>query len=71
MIAMHVHRNERGGILATLAHVVLIIVVLVIVYMLMQIVRHLPDTRSRGWSSGGLGGFGGGSSGGGGATGSW
>jgi len=50
----------------------LIVVVLVIVYMLVQVVRHLPQGRSGSWASGGFGGgFGGGSSGGGGATGSW
>ena len=70
LIAFSLFRNGKRG-WGWIVVGLLIIVVLVIVYLLMQIVRHLPDTRSRGWLSGGLGGFGGGSSGGGGATGSW
>jgi len=49
-----------------------LVLVLWAIWMLFTILKHMPRTRSRGWSHGGFGGgFGGGFSGGGGATGSW
>lgn len=48
-----------------------VLVLLFAVYLLISLLRHLPDSDSDTWSPGGMGGMGGGSSGGGGATGSW
>jgi uncharacterized protein len=48
------------------------VLVLALINVIVTVFRHMPDTPSSSWSSGGFGGgFGGGSSGGGGATGSW
>ncbi len=49
----------------------LIVLILFVLWVLLQTLRHMPRGRSGGWSPGGAGGFGGGFSGGGGATGSW
>ncbi|MBI4833119.1 MAG: TPM domain-containing protein [Candidatus Lindowbacteria bacterium] len=49
----------------------LIVLILALLWILRQALRHAPQGRSSEWSSGGLGGFGGGFSGGGGASGSW
>ena len=47
------------------------VLLLLVVYLVLQALKHMPRSSSDSWSSGGIGGFGGGSSGGGGATGSW
>ena len=49
----------------------LIVLILFLLYIMRETIRRLPEGGSRGWRSGGLGGFGGGFSGGGGATGTW
>ena len=49
----------------------LIVLVLALLWIVRQTLRHAPQGSSDSWSSGGLGGFGGGFSGGGGASGSW
>lgn len=49
----------------------IVVLLLWLIWMVTQAIRHMPTTSSSGWSSGGIGGFGGGFSGGGGATGSW
>ncbi len=48
-----------------------LILVLAAIYLVVSIIRNIPNSPSGSWSSGGAGGFGGGSSDGGGASGSW
>jgi uncharacterized protein len=49
----------------------LVALVMALLWIIVNALKHLPKGASSSWGSGGLGGFGGGSSGGGGATGSW
>ncbi len=48
-----------------------LVFMLAAIYLVVSIMRNIPNSSSGSWSSGGAGGFGGGSSGGGGASGSW
>jgi len=70
LIAVSLFRNGKRGWGYVFVGLAMLLILLAI-YLLIMISRHMPDTPSSGWSSGGMGGFGGGSSGGGGATGGW
>jgi len=70
LIAVSLFRNGKRG-WGWVCVGLLIVLVLTLLWIIAQTLKHMPKGRSSGWSSGGLGGFGGGFSGGGGATGSW
>lgn len=70
LIAFSLFRNGKRGWGWVCVGLILVLV-LAAIFILCQIVKHMPKSSSGSWSSGGLGGFGGGFSGGGGATGSW